>query len=220
MRPGHGPQDPVLEQLVKHDQHHDVHQVPHEFPTHYGYDSYSPHHQEPYSPHHSASYSPHHPEWPVEAESLADESAEYDYFAGMFSKPKALPKPADPKAAAQAKAKATSLPPMKQPTTQAPQPPAAPVATKPIVKPTLTSKPGNELYGDRTLPEVPPATPCDHDPAHCYWDKQYAQAEYATEMLHPHDHPSATDYYHHYLNEDEGDLNEYLALYGASELFG
>ena len=85
----------------------------------------------------------------------------------------------------------------------------------------MKSKPVNELYGDQPLPDVPPMTPYGHDMPHSYWDKQYAQAEHATEQLYPHDMKhSPIDYFHHFLNEDSGDVNEYLALYGASELFG
>ena len=81
----------------------------------------------------------------------------------------------------------------------------------------------NELYGDQKLPDVPSTTPYEHDLAHSYWDKQYAQAEYGIDELYPHRSYSDThpnDYYHHFLNEETGDVNEYLALYGASELFG
>ena len=60
--------------------------------------------------------------------------------------------------------------------------PAAPTtAVKPVSKPALTSKPVNELYGDAKLPDVPPTTPYEIDMPQSYWDKQYAQASYATE---------------------------------------
>ena len=111
----------------------------------------------------------HHPEWPSDREYHADRSAEYDYFADMFSSP---PKP-DPKPAAQPKP--TSLPPMKKPATPAPKPSAKPTkplaAAMPAAKPTLLSKPANELYGDQKLPDVPPTTPYEIDLAHSYWDK-------------------------------------------------
>lgn len=69
---------------------------------------------------------------------------------------------------------------------------------------------------------MPPTNPYEHDLAYSYWDKQYAQAEYAIEELYPHRSYSDThpnDYYH-FLNEETADVNEYLSLYGASELFG
>ena len=64
MRPIDESHDPLLDKLTKHDMHH----LPYEFSTHHG-------------------YAPHHSEWPSEAGYHADQSAEYDYFAGMFSKP-------------------------------------------------------------------------------------------------------------------------------------
>ena len=37
--------------------------------------------------------------------------------------------------------------------------------------------------------------------------------------MYPHEHKPSPSY-HHFLNGDEVNENEYLALYGASELFG
>ena len=91
MRSIHDSHDPLLDKLTQHERGH---HHPLEFTSHYGHDAYSPHR----------------PEWPSESEYEADQTAEYDYFAGMFSKPKAPPKPASPP---QAKSKPTTLPPMK-----------------------------------------------------------------------------------------------------------
>jgi len=60
---------------------------------------------------------------------------------------------------------------------------------------------------------MPPTTPYEVDLEHSYWDKQYAQAEYGTQMLYPHGH-------HNMILEDEANEDDFLALYGASELFG
>ena len=146
-------------------------------------------------------------------------TAEYDYFAGMFSKPKTPPKTTS---ASEAQPKLTSLPAVKQPATASKEPASTPVKAdaKSKTKPLGLSKPANELYGDAKLPDVPPTTPYEHDLAHSYWDKQYAQAEHAIQELYPYTHTvQPGDRHHHFLSE-EGNESEYLALYGASELFG
>ena len=196
----------------------------HHFGLHEGIEHEFPHHHHPL---HQYAYGQHHDD-PFLYSDHADYyhgmvgdrhdtgkgAAEYDYFAGMFSKPKAAPKPtpkATVKPAATSKPKPTSLPPVKQP--KAPEKiKSAKPDLKAKSKPSLPKMPGNELYGDAKLPDVPPMTPYVHDLPHSYWDKQYAQAEYAIEEMYPHIR-------HHLLNEDDDNLNEYLALYGASELF-
>merc|ERR1719361_3350053 len=88
-------------------------------------------------------------------------------------------------------------------------------------KPAAPVKPKNELDAYGRLPPVPPTTPYQHDLPHSYWDSQYASAQSAIEMLYPHPHEAETHepVYHHFLNSDEPNENEYLALFGAKELF-
>ena len=214
-----------------------LHEVPAEFGPHYddheyeAYHHYSPFAQERHDlehhslgPHHElhpyggyhdpyfgGDFAPHHHEFgwdtgyhhePMHHQHHGDESGEFDYFASMFGRKQGQSSPS-----------AT--------TTKSPAPAKPALTPRTPLKPAVPEKRKNELDGYGRLPPVPPTTPYEHDLPHSYWDVQYAQAQTAIEMLYPHPHPEETHepVYHHFLNSDEPDQNEYLALFGARELF-
>ena len=187
----HSPFAEERHDLEYHGPEHHAHFMPHR-------DHHGPYHGD-FSPHHhefgwEAGY--HHGQEHRHFDHHEGESGEYDYFASLFGSKQQQPQPAA------------------QPKTAAPQ-------KKSPLRPAVPRKPQNEIDAYGRLPPVPPTTPYEHDFPRSYWDAQYAQAQTAIEMLYPHPHDEETHHpvYHHFLNSEEPNQNEYLALFGAKELF-